>query len=362
MVMRRPHTKSRTGCYECKRRKVKCDEVYPSCFNCTRRGAECSIGRRSRSPRTGSNPAPSARSTSASLSSTPADTSSASGSFHLGFSPGLMPSLFDDDSPAVDISDASLELMHHYSTVTADTFAMRPDMRHVWRAVVPETGYRFPFVTRGVLAAAALHKAHLLPGHRNRYLNMAAYHQTLGLKGFRAALSNVDEDNWRPSFCFSSMVVLCVFSMPRWSDDCEASEVLKIFVMVRGLRATLRPCQAQLIRTQFAPWSYGVWIINEDSAADGDDPSLDNCQLPRGIFTALSRLSVFFDAELPEASRTDYGNAVVQLRKAARLIARAGNNVEVGMVMFFPYVISESVSTDIHAGNPVQVLVLARLV
>lgn len=92
------------------------------------------------------------------------------------------------------------------------------------------------------------------------------------------------------------------------------------------------------------------------------DPSLDSCQLPRDIFTALSRLSIFFDAELPEASRSDYGDAVVQLRKAARLIAHTGNNVEVRMILFFPYVISESISADIQAGNPYAMVLLLYFV
>ncbi|KAH7090490.1 hypothetical protein FB567DRAFT_519984 [Paraphoma chrysanthemicola] len=38
---RRGHTKSRLGCITCKKRKVKCSETWPSCTNCTKRGAIC---------------------------------------------------------------------------------------------------------------------------------------------------------------------------------------------------------------------------------------------------------------------------------------------------------------------------------
>ncbi|KAK5203311.1 hypothetical protein LTR41_010954 [Exophiala xenobiotica] len=34
-------TKSKTGCLECKRRKVKCDEAYPTCRRCQLRGTLC---------------------------------------------------------------------------------------------------------------------------------------------------------------------------------------------------------------------------------------------------------------------------------------------------------------------------------
>lgn len=35
-------TRSRNGCIDCKRAKVKCDEVHPSCGTCKRRGRQCS--------------------------------------------------------------------------------------------------------------------------------------------------------------------------------------------------------------------------------------------------------------------------------------------------------------------------------
>ncbi|KAF4335644.1 sterol regulatory element-binding ECM22 [Fusarium beomiforme] len=38
---KRPHKKTRTGCYKCKARKVKCDEARPTCGSCKLRKAEC---------------------------------------------------------------------------------------------------------------------------------------------------------------------------------------------------------------------------------------------------------------------------------------------------------------------------------
>lgn len=37
---RRGHTKSRLGCLQCKKRKVKCQETLPACANCTKRGCK----------------------------------------------------------------------------------------------------------------------------------------------------------------------------------------------------------------------------------------------------------------------------------------------------------------------------------
>ncbi|PHH73069.1 hypothetical protein CDD80_4074 [Ophiocordyceps camponoti-rufipedis] len=38
---RRGHTKSRRGCYNCKRRRIKCQETRPACGHCVKTGLEC---------------------------------------------------------------------------------------------------------------------------------------------------------------------------------------------------------------------------------------------------------------------------------------------------------------------------------
>ncbi|RYC91859.1 hypothetical protein BFJ63_vAg5300 [Fusarium oxysporum f. sp. narcissi] len=40
---RRSHTKSRMGCFTCKRRHIRCDENYPQCQNCTKHKVKCSF-------------------------------------------------------------------------------------------------------------------------------------------------------------------------------------------------------------------------------------------------------------------------------------------------------------------------------
>ncbi|KAF2853354.1 hypothetical protein T440DRAFT_390115, partial [Plenodomus tracheiphilus IPT5] len=47
---RRPHTKSRSGCTQCRGRRVKCDETRPICSNCQDRGKDCIYSRPMRGP------------------------------------------------------------------------------------------------------------------------------------------------------------------------------------------------------------------------------------------------------------------------------------------------------------------------
>ncbi|PYH81811.1 hypothetical protein BO82DRAFT_74916 [Aspergillus uvarum CBS 121591] len=43
MRPRKAHTKSRTGCVECRRRHIKCDESRPQCKRCRNSARECAF-------------------------------------------------------------------------------------------------------------------------------------------------------------------------------------------------------------------------------------------------------------------------------------------------------------------------------
>jgi hypothetical protein len=40
-IPRKGHTKSRSGCYTCKKRRIKCQETRPLCGNCKKAGMTC---------------------------------------------------------------------------------------------------------------------------------------------------------------------------------------------------------------------------------------------------------------------------------------------------------------------------------
>ncbi len=40
-IPRKGHTKSRRGCFNCKRRRIKCNEKHPDCNHCVKAGLEC---------------------------------------------------------------------------------------------------------------------------------------------------------------------------------------------------------------------------------------------------------------------------------------------------------------------------------
>jgi hypothetical protein len=56
---RKGHTKSRRGCFNCKKRKIKCPETFPRCENCLKAGMSCEYPKRDLSPSEPTNTLPS---------------------------------------------------------------------------------------------------------------------------------------------------------------------------------------------------------------------------------------------------------------------------------------------------------------
>ncbi|KAF6832934.1 hypothetical protein CPLU01_05883 [Colletotrichum plurivorum] len=346
MATRRSHTKSRNGCRDCKRRKVKCDEAFPSCFNCTRHGITCSLSITRSSP---GDIRP--------LRPCQADTQSpASGIDFLDVAAGHKQTIVA--APSIEIWGRGLELMHHYTLSTADSLAIRLDIKHLWRVTTVEIGYRCSFVMHGILTMAALHKAYLLPSERDEYLDLAASHQNAGLEGFRAALPDINDKNWETFFTFSSIVILYVASLPTRLGRDAAPNILELFTFVRGVRAVLEPYQARLHKTKFRAILHGTWVIDPNDA-DYRNPQMQYSPLPNDVFQALSDLATFFNDTLRGDAREEYATAVAELEKAVYLMAHSGASIEACTLLVWPYVVSENIMADIQAQSPYAMVLLA---
>lgn len=323
MARRRAHTKSRLGCSQCKRRKVKvskhvaavssirpsiavsaartklnepqCDEKHPSCFNCSRQGVLCSfLGTRPPSATKGAGFATAVHTFAGGASS------SVQGSIHgaLGESPcgeqnlpsgELNISNIGNNTRIEFLADGELstrlpgswardlELMHHFCTYTSVTMSHHDGVRHIWKKTIPVEAYDHHYVMHGILSLASLHKAYLLPGKRDEYLTRAAYHHNMGQQNFRALLPNVMEDNWRPIFCFSLIIVAYVCCLPAQSENSSTAgsiaKALELFTVTRGIKATLMPYLKLLSRTDLAPLTHSVWLANVGLSINGSAPA-----------------------------------------------------------------------------------------
>lgn len=192
---RRSHRKSRNGCGNCKRRKVKvrralvplaeqphltrkqpqCDEHRPWCRNCARHGVTCSFA--DESP-----------------SSTPSQ--------QLGNGAG----------GEGELSMPALELMHHYTTSTHATLSSDPDVRSLWRGPVVTLALACPYLMRSLLALSALHLAYHRPDERDRYVRVAMEYHQLAVQQAAPLVSNLSRAEAEHLFIFSVFTfIFCWF-------------------------------------------------------------------------------------------------------------------------------------------------------
>ncbi|KAL4991783.1 hypothetical protein BDW68DRAFT_184686 [Aspergillus falconensis] len=239
MAQRRSHQKSRHGCLECKRRRVKCDESRPICANCARRQAACEYDSSgplrwmtdepSRSPRTLSDRQPAPPSPDFSLLHQ-------FRSFNANYG--------DSSIPPLNICD--LELMLQWVNETHCIFTRGQQTEAIWRKHVPEQALSYPFLMHGILALSALHIActrtpRAPDDARSVYLHVAISHQDQALALFREQLGDINTNNGKAMFAFASITVFYAFGFPRTPEpgSSAVSDLVQAFVLTRGVQDIL---------------------------------------------------------------------------------------------------------------------------
>lgn len=155
-----------------------------------------------------------------------------------------------------------IQLMHHFSTCTYATLAQNEELLRVWQVVIPNESFSHEFLMRGILAVSALHLAHLDPQKNTVYTQLSAFHQDFGLKGFRASLTNVTEDNRAAVFAFASLLVpyVCAVMTKSATRSLTApiDNAIDLLVVVRGIEIIV--CDdTWLPNSSLAPFAHGAW-------------------------------------------------------------------------------------------------------
>ncbi|KAK0471160.1 hypothetical protein IW261DRAFT_1513428 [Armillaria novae-zelandiae] len=152
----RPHHKSRKGCKTCKQRKVKCDEEHPICKNCTKRGIECIWNN---------------------VNTLRHDSVLGTSTLAVSSSPGNLPSTVSTrTSSSFDV--LTLELIHHYATITSFSLSVDPSLASVWKTVVPKHAFapENRFLLYAILAISALHAYRADPTADRYAVAASTYH------------------------------------------------------------------------------------------------------------------------------------------------------------------------------------------
>ena len=133
-----------------------------------------------------------------------------------------------------------LELMHHYTTLTAANLEKTRDplILDTWRIGVPQEATRHPFLMHAILALAALHQISLSSTTDNADLALVVlnhHHRALSLS--KPAIDNFDATNASAIFAFSAIGALVLLAMPIYLDTPPLADPI---TDICGLGAVMR--------------------------------------------------------------------------------------------------------------------------
>ncbi|KAF9890149.1 hypothetical protein FE257_006310 [Aspergillus nanangensis] len=281
MPPRRTHTKSRNGCDQCKKRRVKCDEQGPPCSNCVARELPCTylntpVARtlaHSSSPATPLHtPHPSAPSPDSSIIT-----------HHHALGPRPATSPDDHHSRRQD-----LELMHRFSTDTYQSLCNNSLDQHTWQITLPRKALEYDFLMNGILAVAALHTAATTkPPEALSYLDAALEYHNQASTPFRHAIDNITPSNCDAVFAHSVITTVIGIALPRLTAErgehsSMTENIVVVFELLQGVSKIFR-----IGRSWFQTNLYTKRKFFPDEPANTLDPDSQD---------ALDRLATLNDA------------------------------------------------------------------
>ncbi|KAF2800355.1 hypothetical protein K505DRAFT_228934 [Melanomma pulvis-pyrius CBS 109.77] len=185
---RRSHPKSRLGCANCKRRRIKCDESKPRCKNCTRHSVICSFSATSQQSPNSSTNSPASTATIRRENSAPSEAHAV-----------------EENNYSVEWGPITAELMHNYTTTTCISISDNPIMQTFMQTNIPRIGFANEHVLHMILGLSALHLARFNPNRERFYLDHANRHYQAGLRVATSLLSSLNEENCHSLYLFSNL-------------------------------------------------------------------------------------------------------------------------------------------------------------
>ncbi|EEU42298.1 uncharacterized protein NECHADRAFT_93369 [Fusarium vanettenii 77-13-4] len=273
------HTKSKYGCFECKRRRVKCGEEKPYCSHCVRRRMRCKYPDR---PPPLEPPSPSSQ-----ADSTP-DLNQQHGLTGLNSNyRTVLVGCTSQNSSRSDYCIHDMALLHHWTIATSLELFKGDDKHNFWQIMVPQTGYEHPFVMNAILSLAALHRAYLIRPDSHHHMADAAVHHSNALRGFQEALSHVSDENSEALFIWSTLNLLYVFGISgRLSDGLDPhpnslsrkDRMLGVewIPMVTGIRTVVKPNHKTLKAGRLGKFMTvgNWWEMDPDANPNSEDQHL----------------------------------------------------------------------------------------
>lgn len=287
---KRPHKKSRTGCKNCKARKVKCDEVRPTCRSCRLRKTQCVYPNPSPAAAAGTGTTAS-KSQDLSVLLARAGSSSVAGAsddgspFSLPFHRRPSAESTNDDGMSVIMSETSsvltqplfrppnlesvdMKLLWFYTTTTANSFSTDAggpnDVDDILKVRVVQIAFETPFLMDSLFALSCLH---LQTMKQDCDPNRALAYRARSFEGYRRAVEKADPKTF-PAMIANSLLLTALSSATFRDKDAKDLFIIDWMIVWRGIGLMIDMISVEaLLGSGMAQLFYRPPIDLEKSAA-----------------------------------------------------------------------------------------------
>lgn len=329
---RRPHKKSRNGCINCRKRRVKvvipasfvhpnaadttsqCSEERPSCQSCVRREISCAYAKETQATSDGTPQAPDALNGGPSSRPSPVAYPFPNRSRNIPqATPASTPGTISGASPTSvaalpNFTIRDLELLHHWTMSASVDIYKTPGVDSLWQIILPQIGFQHPFVAHAILSLAALHMSYI-GGSQNRSCIMeATQHHEIAMAGFHECVNNFTQEKSEALLAWSILNLLYVFSVSRQlADSAERNSPrlrkdrllgVEWIPMIRGIDAVLGPYYDFLRQGRMSTiLTLGNWGELNPDEVTSDTADLELCRL-REVWASSGDSEVYEQALL----------------------------------------------------------------
>ncbi|KAI1102016.1 hypothetical protein F4804DRAFT_280190 [Jackrogersella minutella] len=242
---KRPHKKSRAGCQQCKKRKVKCDEVRPTCKACRLRKEKCAYPPTSAPVPTTSH---SASLVPISKSNSVASSASSPQPYHESNNSNMAVVTEPLFRPR-EMSDAlDMKLLWFYTTTGYQFFSIQSGrsaiVDHVLQVEVVKHAFKSPFLMNCLMAVSSLHLQNL-----NQPISpqRAALYCSKAFKGYRGAIEAANPSDF-PALIATSLLMIALSSQMFRDPDGKPLYVIDWMQVWRGIGLIVEIVSPQVLQ------------------------------------------------------------------------------------------------------------------
>ncbi|KAH6678029.1 hypothetical protein B0J14DRAFT_635204 [Halenospora varia] len=351
MNSRRFHTKTRTGCTQCKQRRTKCDETKPNCTKCVRRNETCSYQSSSLTiiPHSFDLDTPPEKFASAPL---PERTLTINSKIQEKIRESMRePPVDTQVSMAARYSlqndpNDTLRLLHHYAISSCISISDSEGVLPMWRDVIPAMAFEKgnEYLLSILLAVTALHLALLQPNEE--HTKAAVHHYTLALEQVQPHLTEISKANISPLFTFACLIPLYSFGIHETSLSTAPilPQTTELFTLIQGITA--------IVVTGYQWLNSGP--LSFYTLPEVTDPS---APLPPALEASLALLSQR-KPSTPPASVEEYSKALALLRHTF-LLHQDSPNMKVA-ILPLPILVATGFVEKLKDSEPLALSILAH--